>query len=532
MEIGQSGQRPSPGISGYKCKTDTRAKKSSNGYSVLNAGTTEYIKLHVWQRVWQQASTVTCNIKYMDPKEYLEKFFALKQLPVSEARQALFEAFCGEERYVDAAARILGLQDMLMNAYKRKLDIDDIMRQSMQLPNGSVGKAYHASFVPEAPQWDAIADYELLLPGASGLTYDKASGVIEGTPRLAGDFRALLRFRLKGDAADIPPEEKPLSLIINPDPKSLWKDLPSDPEARFPKENEAAAMAAMGDRFIVTASKRGRSHANAGLFRDDHIAFRYFAGHNLGVIAISDGAGSAAFSREGSRIACNSVIDWTGTQLAAGAFQPLDALLADPAFPGRAAPEQELARLAGNYMTAAAQYALQQLETAATAESIALQDLHATLAFVLVKKYAGGYAFLSFGVGDCPIGLVYGNLSEVALLNTMDVGEYGGGTRFITQPEIFRSNDLASRVHVKILPDFDYLLLMSDGIYDPKFEVEANLTRPARWQAFIADLQGDNPDQAAVHFNTDNKEAGQELLRWMDFWSPGNHDDRSLAILF
>lgn len=35
-----------------------------------------------------------------------------------------------------------------------------------------------------------------------------------------------------------------------------------------------------------------------------------------------------------------------------------------------------------------------------------------------------------------------------------------------------------------------------------------------------------------VELIDDNEEARFQLLRWMDFWSPGNHDDRTIAILY
>ena len=117
-------------------------------------------------------------------------------------------------------------------------------------------------------------------------------------------------------------------------------------------------------------------------------------------------------------------------------------------------------------------------------------------------------------------------------MNPLDVGEFGGGTRFITMPEIFQSNNFAGRLGFRIVKDFDFLMLMTDGIYDPKFEVEANLEKVEKWQAFLDDLQGNNPEKATVGLTADNENAAAELLAWMDFWSPGNHDDRTLAILF
>ncbi|MBD0279985.1 MAG: protein phosphatase 2C domain-containing protein, partial [Flavisolibacter sp.] len=80
--------------------------------------------------------------------------------------------------------------------------------------------------------------------------------------------------------------------------------------------------------------------------------------------------------------------------------------------------------------------------------------------------------------------------------------------------------------------DFSYLFLMSDGIYDPKFVVEANLQDIRKWKEFLADLGGKNEDGIKVELTPDNKDIRDQLSAWMDFWSAGNHDDRTLVIVF
>jgi hypothetical protein len=135
-------------------------------------------------------------------------------------------------------------------------------------------------------------------------------------------------------------------------------------------------------------------------------------------------------------------------------------------------------------------------------------------------------------VGDCPIALLDKDVSEVTLMNWIDVGEFGGGTRFITMPEIFQSDKFATRFGFKLIDDFSYLFMMSDGIYDPKFVVEANLPNIKKWKEFLADLNGKNEDGIKVELNPDNKEIINQFSAWMDFWSQGNHDDRTLAIIF
>ena len=173
-----------------------------------------------------------------------------------------------------------------------------------------------------------------------------------------------------------------------------------------------------------------------------------------------------------------------------------------------------------------------KLHEFAKEKGLTMKDLSATLVFVLFKKYKEGYAFLSFGVGDCPMAVLNKDLSEVTLLNWIDVGEFSGGTRFITMPEIFQNEKFATRFGFKLIPNFSYLVLMSDGIYDPKFSVEANLPNVENWKAFFADLQGQNNEKVGVELRVDNTEITQQLSQWMDFWSPGNHDDRTLAIVF
>ena len=84
----------------------------------------------------------------------------------------------------------------------------------------------------------------------------------------------------------------------------------------------------------------------------------------------------------------------------------------------------------------------------------------------------------------------------------------------------------------KLIGIFSFLFLMTDGIYDAKFEVEANLEKHEKWLDFLNDLAGKNADNTKVDFINDNSEITKQLSNWMDFWSPGNHDDRTLVIVF
>lgn len=467
----------------------------------------------------------------MEPKQYLKLFLATRQ-PAGEDKQALLDDFCSQAQYLEAASRILALQEMLMKDFAKKNRIEDIRRQQVLVPNGTVGKPYEAHLLPGQYGWQDMTAFSLEGLEATGLVYDPATGLLSGTPEQAGDHKLRLKYQLEDDAATDSWQERPLTLIINPDPRSLWKNLPSDKEDPYWKKDEINIAEQLGNKYLAVSSKRGRSHANTGGSRDDDFAFKHFPDSGWSIIAVSDGAGSARLAREGARLACSAVIESFGQQLATGAFSGLDTLLKSAGTTLDAEVQKQISHIAYHQLGGAARQAFRQVEALAASTAASLSDFHATLIFTLIKQYNQGYAILSFGVGDCPIVLWYNDLQSVSLMNKMDVGEFGGGTRFITMPEIFQSDTFAGRFGFKWVPDFNYLVMMTDGVYDPKFEVEANLEKPERWQAFLSDLQGNNAANVAVVLEPGNADLPAQLSAWMDFWSPGNHDDRTLAILF
>jgi hypothetical protein len=286
------------------------------------------------------------------------------------------------------------------------------------------------------------------------------------------------------------------------------------------------------DKNIVVASKRGRSHANVGSFREDDFAFKNFSTNAWSILAVSDGAGSASLSRKGSKLACDSVVNYFEENLNAENLNQFDEIVLNHYNKTDPESSKKISHFVYNNLSKAAHFVNQKIEEFANQNEEELRKFHATLIFALVKKYDFGYAIVTFGVGDCPIGLLNKDLTEVTLMNFLDVGEFGGGTRFITMPEIFQSEKFSSRFGFKLVDDFSYLMLMTDGIYDPKFVVEANLEKIEKWNEFISDLKGNNEDGSKVDFDSKNPDIAAQLSTWMDFWSPGNHDDRTLAIIY
>ncbi|HVF82538.1 MAG TPA: PP2C family serine/threonine-protein phosphatase [Flavisolibacter sp.] len=405
------------------------------------------------------------------------------------------------------------------------------MQKPARVLNATVGKAYETKFDFEKMGWKDITTFEFEGLKETGLYYDEKTAQIMGVPAISGDIKIKFRFKVLGQKDDAPFNEKGITLIINPDPKSLWKNLESNKADPHWKEDNVTVFAPISDRHLLVSSKRGRSHANVAAFREDDFAFADLEG-GWSIVVVADGAGSAKISRKGSAIACNGIVDYFRQTSSVEKLAEFDELLQQYKSQKGEDTQKRLNHFVYNNLGEAAFGVHKQLEEFAVNEGITLKDLSTTLIFTLFKKYDIGYALLSFGVGDCPMAYLNKEVTEVTLLNWIDVGEFGGGTRFITMPEIFSSEKFATRFGFKLTDDFSYLMMMSDGIYDPKFVVESALPDIKKWKEFLADLGGKNEDGVRVELSGDNKDIVEQFSTWMDFWSVGNHDDRTLAIVF
>lgn len=357
----------------------------------------------------------------------------------------------------------------------------------------------------------------------TGLTFE--NNILSGVPVTNNMYHLDVQFYHIHDPSQI--EIKKVQLFVNADPKDLWKNIPSDTNAVFYKSEEDSFKGFFSDKKIVVASKRGRSHAHEGKFREDDFAVNNLSG-DWNIVSVSDGAGSATAAREGSRLATTTINQFFNSQEILHDIENNISRMYDI---GSSREEQSDAeKNIKNIVSESVVEVYQTLEKTAAEHSLSVSDLHATLIFILLKKFSFGYVILSFGVGDCPINLINSDFSEVKLLNQMDVGEFSGGTRFITMKEIF-NDQLSSRFRITCVDDFSYLVLMTDGIYDPKFITENKLEDTESWKSLFEDLAGNNDDRTKADFINDEK-IDEQLLIWSDFWSRGNHDDRTLAIIY
>lgn len=460
-----------------------------------------------------------------ETKKYIQQLLTLKAVTISPKNEQAFQEFVSKKENIDKVKLIQELQKQMAKDWElmnRKLDIQN---QQIFFPNGTVGKEYIASLDFEELDLSDLNTVSIEGLEDFGLAYNPEKKRISGIVTESGQLKFSLFYKIEEDAEG-QLYEKTLSIIFNPDPKSLWKNIPSDPEDLYWKKDNISEIYSLEEKTVLVASKRGRSHANKGGFRDDDYTVKHFSENNWSLIAVSDGAGSAVLGRKGAEIACKATTDFFQSYFDENAASNFDKEILDYKNNGITLIEiqQEFLK--------ASKFVHEEIQKFADKTGNALKDFHATLIFTLLKKFDFGYVILTFGVGDCPIGIVNKGQNLVNVMNKIDVGEFGGGTRFITMPEIFEDENFNSRFNFEIVEDFSFLFLMTDGIYDPKFEVEANLKKIEKWKAFIEDLKGKNEDNFAVNFEIKNEETAFQLSKWMDFWSPGNHDDRTLAIIY
>lgn len=354
--------------------------------------------------------------------------------------------------------------------------------------------------------------------------------VIKGNPTMSGDFDITLKYKYKGwfDGCNI--LERKLRFAINPDPRSLWKDIPTDKNIKFYKDDfvsEYVTVLANDkglQKDIVAASKRGRSHAHEGKARDDDFKLYHNDENGWYIIAVADGAGSAKYSRKGSEIACETSVEYCKQALQMPTELEETILELSKAEEGYS--NRSISTLIYNIIGGAAHKAHRAILDVVKANEDQVRDYATTLLLAICKKFDFGWFVASFWVGDGAMCIYDKERQYIKLLGTPDGGEYAGQTRFLTMPEIFTPESIMSRLKYSIEEDFSALILMTDGVSDPFFETDANLNKVEKWNELWENIIKN------VDLIDDNIESKKQLLDWLDFWSQGNHDDRTIAILY
>jgi serine/threonine protein phosphatase PrpC len=422
-----------------------------------------------------------------------------------------------------------------------------IKNKEIKFPLGKVNQMYSINFDIETLGIPELAEVTFTGLEAIGLQYYPDEKQIRGIPTVAGDHKITMQCTRKDQPKDRPKFDRDINLIINPDPRSLWNNIPTPENIEYYKPDEdkdfvkvepeiSKGLFGFGKKEharkdMVAASQRGRSHAHEGKARDDDFALNFDKKTEWYTIVVADGAGSAKYSRKGAQIACKTVIDVCKEKLSSQKedFEKnIHLFQNDKSQENSGKIERSMYNIIGN----AAFQAYKNIQDEAEKRQYPLKDYSTTLLISISKKFDFGWFIAAFWVGDGGIGIYRKEPEYLKVLGEPDGGEFAGQTRFLTMSEIFTWESMSKRLRFDIIPDFTALILMTDGITDPKFETDANLNRIEKWHELWDDLQGKNEENAKVDFTDDNEQTAGQLLKWLDFWSRGNHDDRTIAILF
>ncbi len=240
-----------------------------------------------------QFRTGACkNPTMSDAREMVMQLFKGSNINVPANRIDLFDKFINDEENTATINDIIQNQNMLMTKWKLSDRIADIMQQPVRILNATVGKSYETKFDFNKFGWDDITKFEFAGLDAAGLWFDDKTRQITGVPTQSGDIKVIFKFKIEVEPEEAPFNEKIITLIINPDPKKLWKNLPSDKNDPYWKEDDITVFDRIADRHILVSSKRGRAHANVGSFREDDFAFKDLQ-NGWSIVVVADGqAGS------------------------------------------------------------------------------------------------------------------------------------------------------------------------------------------------------------------------------------------------
>lgn len=382
------------------------------------------------------------------------------------------------------------------------------------LPNGKVGDEYSANVEIRSVPANVSIVIEKILSKDDNFTlkYDSITGKMEGMPTVAGSYALGVVWKIDGYQN----ETSNIEFIVNPDPNSLWKDLPSDESDRYFKKNEDHQYIKGQGCDMIAASRRGRSHAHIGSFRDDDFWMAALE-NGWNITIVSDGAGSAQNSRKGSALLVNCIGQFLQAQLLSEEHQNLVNQVAIWDDSAHAAIGKQFKE----WFRDAAVLAVKEIEEEANSVGEPIKSYSSTALAAVTLKIDDQLFAATFWVGDGAM-VAYSSTENVRVLGQVDSGEFAGQTRFLDSA-VVRDPAFYDRIRIGKWQNIDYFLLMTDGISDPKFDTDAALYQTEHWKDLVQEIEP---------LLTRDEIAAAALLDWMKFPSPGHHDDRTFIVLW
>ena len=387
-----------------------------------------------------------------------------------------------------------------------------------QVENARVGQFYNSKIsISSAHDFNKIRfKAESFRFGKHDFYFDDESQTVRGEPEHAEEFEFTFQYSM-----DNATHSGRCKLNIIPDPRSLWKVLEPEAGQPFIKDHTDQRLISTEKFDLIAASRRGRSHEHAGTFRDDDFSLFYIPDTEWSVITVADGAGSAIYSREGSRIAVDIVEKQFSGYLNAATITSLEEDLSQWQIGQQDEVTKQIAKKLNeqffNVYYDIYKSIIEEIELQAKASNVPAKAFSTTLLVAVVRQYQNRTFISTFSVGDGAIA-VY-RRDSVRLMNVADGGEYAGQTQFLDRSI---ASDFGTRIKIGHFNDIDAVLIMTDGISDPIFETEVGLGQHPLWTKMYQEIE------PLFH----QPDADVALLEWMHFFKPGHHDDRTMAVLW
>lgn len=385
----------------------------------------------------------------------------------------------------------------------------------VQIPNAQSGSPYSQVVKIDSDSTCSWQVTDIKIPTTlAGLSFDAKTQTLSGNPESSGEFELNLSIKNNLDSFT---HVTQYIFLVNADPRSLWKILEPVSDSLFFKPHSDQQHIVKQDFQMVAASRRGRSHEHGGTFRDDDYHMHYDDTSGFGIIVVADGAGSANFSRQGSKIAAEACERCLLDQV--GGWEEIKKSIIK-----WSNADSENTRVINNhfyyFFQSVVKLAVENIENEAKRVEAKARDFATTLLVTVFYRFDNKLFVASFWVGDGAIA-VYGPRGKVRIMGSPDGGEYAGQTQFLDS-SILNSVDFGKRIRVGCFEDTSSLILMTDGVSDPYFDTDHHLQKSEIWDGLWDEI-------APLCIRPKPEYA---LLDWLHFFVKGHHDDRTLAMLW
>lgn len=390
-----------------------------------------------------------------------------------------------------------------------------ISKLKLSLPNAKVNQLYEENITALDASGNPITIDDIEINTADGFRYEPRTAQIHGLPLLAGTVPLKIKWTGPGGHLFF----CLVDLVVIADPKSLWNKIAPPANGPYFKKNTDSNFIFHYPVRIAAASRRGRSHEHSGSFRDDDFYIQTDTASGWSTIIVADGAGSAQFSRQGSKIAVN---EFGAIILAATSGDKGNQLTnrlenwdeSDDAKQSISAHFQKLFQEASVSV-------IKKIEAEAQSIPTSVKDYSTTLLVAVTNRVKTRTFIVAFWVGDGVIA-AYGPSGKVRIMGQPDGGEHAGQTVFLDASVVMDGPNFFKRITMGFFSDITAVMLMTDGISDPKFETDNELSDPSKWDMLWSEI--------SPLLCTTSPEVA--LLHWLEFYSAKHHDDRTIAVLW